>query len=64
MPSTGQWMTGIGVPQKRWREMPQSFRRYCVERAPMPLASAASAMRRHASSLGRPENSPELIDRP
>src|SRR5437762_13245028 len=30
MPSFEQWMTGIGVPQYRCREMPQSFNRKMV----------------------------------
>ncbi len=29
-PSIGQWIIGIGVPQYRWREMPQSFNRNCT----------------------------------
>src|ERR1035438_7628248 len=27
MPHEGQWIIGIGVPQYRWRDTPQSFKR-------------------------------------
>ena len=44
--------------------MPQSFRRNCTVRSPMPLAAAASIIVPIASVDHRPENSPEFTTRP
>ena len=38
-PQVAQWISGIGQPQKRWREMPQSRRRQFTRRLPVPCAS-------------------------
>src|SRR4051812_31191098 len=54
----------MGVPQYRWREMPQSLRRYCTVRSPIPRASAAADIFAIASSTDRPVNSPEFTSTP
>ena len=65
IPHVSQYTIGIGVPQYRWREIPQSFRRNCTVRLPMPclldpLAHALTS----ATSEVRPVNSPESTRRP
>ena len=57
-------MIGIGVPQYRCREMPQSFSRYWTVRWPVPRRSAFSAMIRRASVDHKPVYSPESTTRP
>src|SRR5579864_5084561 len=57
-------MIGIGVPQYRWREMPQSLRRYWMERWPIPRRSTSAVIRRRASSDERPDHSPDRTRRP
>ena len=42
-PQVSQWMMGMGVPQKRWRLMPQSRRRQVVFFSPRPAAPSTSA---------------------
>src|SRR5450432_3825296 len=44
IPSFAQYTTGIGVPQYLWREIPQSFNRNVVFRAPNPFSCANSAI--------------------
>ncbi len=38
-PQASQWITGIGAPQKRWRDSPQSRRRNLVTPWPTPFSS-------------------------
>ena len=64
MPSFSQWIIGIGVPQYRWREMPQSFNRNCTVPSPTPRCSAAAIIVRCASADGSPEYSPESTSVP
>ena len=43
VPQASQWMIGMGVPQYRWREIPQSRRRNCIRFSPRPWAASSSA---------------------
>jgi len=44
IPQQSQYRIGIGVPQYRWREIPQSLIRYWMVPFPKPLASASAVM--------------------
>src|SRR5437867_3830637 len=51
IPSFSQYTTGMGVPQYRCREMPQSFSRKTVSARPNPFCSANAAIFAMAVSL-------------
>src|SRR5580700_8090894 len=61
MPSFSQYSIGIGVPQYRCREIPQSFNRYVTVALPKPFCSAKADMVLIASAHSRPLYGPELI---
>src|ERR1700733_13346304 len=44
IPSFSQYTIGIGVPQYRCRDTPQSFNRYVVSPAPKPFAAASAVI--------------------
>src|ERR1043166_1831492 len=54
----------MGVPQYLCREIPQSFRRKMISFFPKPFDSANAAIFSLACSVGKPLNSPELIEMP
>ena len=58
------WIIGMGVPQKRWREISQSRRRKVLAARPVPAAVSCSMTRAIALRLDRPSSGPELIIRP
>src|SRR5713226_2857 len=64
IPSFAQYTTGIGVPQYRCREIPQSFSRKIVSPQPNPFCSANAVIFATASSEDKPLNGPELKLRP
>src|SRR5262249_57444827 len=64
MPSFGQWMNGIGVPQARWRETPQSRILKLVFASPKPCFTAYAVIASIASGTFIPLNGPELINSP
>ncbi len=59
-PQSGQWMIGIGVPQKRWRDSSQSRSRKFTAPVPLPSTSRISMILAMASVLVRPSSGPEL----
>src|ERR1019366_9467577 len=63
-PSFSQYTIGIGVPQYRCREMPQSFSRNVTVALPNPFSSARADIFRIASSQLRPLYSPEFTTMP
>ena len=54
----------MGVPQYRWREIPQSFSRNCTVRWPIARRSALAAMMSMASVDQRPSYSPDATTLP
>src|SRR6267378_6125449 len=60
IPSFAQYTTGIGVPQYRCREMPQSFNLKIVSARPNPFCSANAAIFAIAASLSIPLYGPEF----
>src|SRR6266481_9558350 len=60
IPSFEQYTTGIGVPQYRCREIPQSFSRKIVSARPNPFSSANAAIFAIAVSLSIPLYGPEF----
>ncbi len=54
-------MIGIGQPQARWREMPQSRSRQFTTPRPAPSASSRAIAARLPSSADIPSRKPELI---
>src|SRR3569623_3091645 len=63
-PQRGHLIIGIGVPQKRWREMPQSRRRQVTFYSPRFFAARSAAMALTACSKVRPSYLPELTHTP
>ncbi len=57
-------MSGIGQPQYRCREMPQSRNRYCTRFFPRPRFSRLAAIASTAAWNSSPENSPEFTVTP
>src|SRR5262249_12969800 len=64
MPHCGQWMNGIGVPQARWRETPQSRILKLLLASPKPCFTAYAVLASIASGLFIRLNGPELINSP
>src|SRR6266567_3407999 len=64
IPSFSQYNIGIGVPQYRWREIPQSFSRYVTVALPNLFSSAYADIFRTASSQARLLYLPELTSIP
>src|SRR5437667_6636077 len=63
-PSFAQYTTGIGVPQYRCREIPQSFKRNTVSRFPNPFVSASAVIFSIAAAESNPLYGPEFTERP
>ncbi len=59
MPHSWQYTTGIGVPQKRCREISQSRSRNWISPRPISCSSRWAITARAPSSEGIPVNSPE-----
>jgi len=57
-------MIGIGQPQYRCREMPQSRSRQTTCLRPRPFASRSRAIASTAASWSRPSKAPEFTQRP
>ena len=64
MPQSSQKMTGIGQPQKRWRDSSQSRRRYWTVRSPIPCSSSHSMALALASATPRPSSHSLLMAGP
>src|SRR5437879_3480928 len=64
IPSLAQYTTGIGVPQYRCREMPQSFSRKIVSPRPNTFCSANAVIFAIASSGESPLYGPEFTSLP
>src|SRR5262249_17750971 len=59
-PHLAQRITGIGQPQERWRDTPQSRRRYCVVASPAPRFTSSLIAAAIASLVDRPSRNFEL----
>ncbi len=63
-PQALQFTIGIGAPQYRWRDTPQSLRRKFVVFLPEPCSLKYVAIESKASSKFKPSNCPEFITLP
>ena len=63
-PQLSQWITGIGQPQYRWREMSQSRSRNWTRSLPQPSCSAKATMTCFACAEGMPSKRPECTSTP